>query len=251
MVYLVCDLLKGRKVIMELLVLDDEKYFLDEFEELIGRMEIDVHIKAFEDENELLDHMTGSGEKPDCLFTDIRLGEANGIDTAQKLHQIAGDIPVVFVTGYPQQYCQSIFLEHFDFEPFAFVCKPVDEAVLKRVFEKLEEKGRDNSAVITLHSGRKDIIVRVNDITYIESNKWYVIVHTVKEEIHVRAKMSDLCAMLPDKFVATHKSYTVNADRVRSFDSVSATLDNGEQLPISRSHKNEFRSRILAIKGFR
>ena len=29
------------------------------------------------------------------------------------------------------------------------------------------------------------------------------------------------------------------------------TLDNGEELPISRSRKNEFRSRMLAIKGFR
>ena len=236
---------------MELLVLDDEKSFLNEFTELIGKIGVDAHIKEFENENELFDHMTGSAATPDCVFTDIRLGEANGIDAAQKLHEIAGDIPVVFVTGYPQQYCQSIFLEHFDFEPFAFVCKPVDETVLKRVFEKLEAKGKENSAVITLHSGRKDIIVRVNDITYIESNKWYVIVHTVKEEIHVRSKISDLCAMLPDKFVAAHKSYTVNADRVRSFDHVSVTLDSGEQLPISRSHKNEFRSRMLAIKGFR
>ena len=236
---------------MELLVLDDEKCFLDEFKKLVGRIGIDAHIKEFDDEKKLFEHLSGSGEKPDCLFTDIRLGESNGIDAAQKLHETAGDIPVVFVTGYPQEYCQSIFLEHFDFEPFAFVCKPVDEAVLRRVFEKLESKRREGCEVITLHSGRKDIIVRVDDIIYIESNKWYVIVHTAKEEIHVRAKISDLCSMLPGKFVPTHKSYTVNADYVRSFDHISVMLDNGEQLPISRSRKNEFRSRMLSIKGFR
>lgn len=236
---------------MKLLVLDDEKCFIDDFAQLVDRIGVDAEIKGFEDDGELFEYMSGSGERADCLFSDIRLGDASGIDAAQKLHEVAEDIPVVFVTGYPQEYCQSIFLEHFDFEPFAFVCKPVDEAVLRRVFEKLEAKGRESSAVITLHSGRKDIIVRVDDITYIESNKWYVIVHTVSEEIHVRAKMSDICAMLPDKFVSAHKSYTVNADRVRSFDHVSVTLDNGEELPISRSRKNEFRSRMLAIKGFR
>ena len=208
----------------------------------------DAEIIGFDKEDKLIQSL--SGDKVDCVFMDICLDNTSGIDSAKHVKDISPDTPVVFVTGYPQQYCQSIFLEHFDFEPFAFVCKPVEPNVLQRVFEKLESKGKDKSATITLHSGRQDVILNTQEIIYVESNRWYVLVHTKNKVITVRAKLSDIEQLLPESFISSHKSYVVNASYVRAFNSSAVTLTDGTELPVSRSHKTDFKQKILSIKGF-
>ncbi|MBP1538338.1 MAG: LytTR family DNA-binding domain-containing protein [Ruminococcus sp.] len=233
---------------MRLAVLDDEKAFINEFSDIAARIMPDAEIIGFDKEDKLIQSL--SGDKVDCVFMDICLDNTSGIDSAKHVKDISPDTPVVFVTGYPQQYCQSIFLEHFDFEPFAFVCKPVEPNVLQRVFEKLESKGKDKSATITLHSGRQDVILNTQEIIYVESNRWYVLVHTKNKVITVRAKLSDIEQLLPESFISSHKSYVVNASYVRAFNSSAVTLTDGTELPVSRSHKTDFKQKILSIKGF-
>ena len=143
-----------------------------------------------------------------------------------------------------------IFLEHFDFEPFAFICKPVDEKVLGRVFEKLENKYKSSGTILHMRRSSKELLINTNELMYVESNRWYVVLHTVHGNEKVRAKLSAVSAMLPDRFVVSHKSYIVNPDFIRSFDSVSVVMQNGDILPISRSRKNEFRDKVLSAKGF-
>ena len=233
---------------MRLAVLDDEKAFINEFTALTSQMMPDAEVIGFDKEDELIDCI--GSERLDCIFMDICLDNSSGIDTAKRVTDISPDIPVVFVTGYPQQYCQSIFLEHFDFEPFAFVCKPIKKQILQRVFEKLKVKGKDKGSDITLHSGRQDIILSTDEIKYVESSRWYVLVHTADKVITIRSKLSDIQQLLPDSFISSHKSYIVNSSYVRAFNSTAVTLQDGTELPVSRSHKNEFKQRLLSIKGF-
>ena len=141
-------------------------------------------------------------------------------------------------------------LEHLDFEPFAFICKPVDEKVLGRVFEKLENKYKSSGTILHMRRSSKEMLINTNELMYVESNRWYVVLHTVHGNEKVRAKLSAVSAMLPERFVVSHKSYIVNPDFIRSFDSVSVVMQNGDILPISRSRKNEFRDKVLSAKGF-
>lgn len=235
---------------MNLVVLDDEKAFIDEFVDILARIRPNDRIEGFDNEQDFFEYTGRQRNRIHCIFMDIRLNDKSGIDIAKHANDIQADVPVVFVTGYPKEYCQSIFLEHFEFEPFAFVCKPVDEKVLEKVFEKLESRYREKGSVISLRTGRKETILSTSEITYIESNRWYVTVHTTQGEMRVRSKLCDIEKLLPESFAAAHKSFIINADCVQSFDTVSVTLRSGETLPVSRSRKNEFRKKVLAVKGF-
>jgi DNA-binding LytR/AlgR family response regulator len=233
---------------MRLAVLDDEKAFINEFSDVVSKIMPDAKVIGFDKEDKLIKSI--ACDKFDCIFMDICLENDNGIDLAKRISDIMPDIPIVFVTGYPQQYCQSIFLEHFDFDPFAFVCKPVERQVLQKVFEKLESKSKEQSVTITLHSGRQDVILNTNEIVYVESSRWYVLVHTADKVITVRAKLSDIQMLLPENFISSHKSYVINTNYVRAFNSSAVTLTDGSELPVSRSHKNDFKQKLLSIKGF-
>ena len=235
---------------MKFAVLDDEKAFIDEFVSLAQQLQPGCEIYSFSSDAEFVDYLIREDHKPECIFMDINLDGTSGIDTANRVSEMLPEIPVVFITGYPQQYCQSIFLEHFDFEPFAFVCKPVDKQVLARVFEKLESKFRSKGTLLHMSRSRKELLINTKELLYVESNRWYVVLHTLHGNEKVRAKLSAVSAMLPERFVVSHKSYIVNPDFVRSFDSVSVVMQNGDVLPVSRSRKNEFREKVLSVKGF-
>lgn len=235
---------------MKFAVLDDENTSIEEFRTLTEKLRPDSEIYSFNNEKGFFEYLIREDNKPECIFLDIQLNDASGIDTAKHVNELLPKIPVVFVTGYPQQYCQDIFLEHFDFEPFAFICKPVDEKVLGRVFEKLENKYKSSGTILHMRRSSKELLINTNELMYVESNRWYVVMHTVHGNEKVRAKLSAVSAMLPDRFVVSHKSYIVNPDFIRSFDSVSVVMQNGDILPISRSRKNEFRDKVLSAKGF-
>ncbi len=235
---------------MKYIVLDDEKGFVDSFAEIVARLRPDAQVVGFESERGLFEYLSDQAVKPDGVFIDIRLNDSSGIDIARQISTLIPLVPVIFVTGYPLEYCQNVFIDDFEIEPFAFICKPVDERVLSRVLEKLELRNSSDDSTVSLRSGRKYVIVKTGEVTYIESDRWSVIVHTYTGNVSVRGKMSDVLSLFPDKFIAAHKSYAVNADHVRSFDNVSVTLDDSTVLPVSRSRKNEFRQQILALRGF-
>ncbi|MBR7008112.1 MAG: response regulator transcription factor [Ruminococcus sp.] len=234
---------------MQYILLDDDMDFGDDFTKMCSHYDENAEFEVFSDEEKFFDHLSKHGSDIAAVFMDIRLKSSSGIDAAKKVNDLFAGIPVVFITGYPQEYCQSIFLEHFDFEPFAFVCKPVDSRVLAKVFEKLGTRAMHKDTEIAVRSGHCDRIVKCSEIVYLESDKWYYLIHTRNEDIQVRGKLSDLHGSLTPKFIIPHKSYIINSDMVRKFDNVSVTLNNGVTLPISRSHKKNFKQELLHLRG--
>ncbi len=72
---------------------------------------------------------------PDLILMDIRMATANdGIAAAEALRSRHVDVPILFITGYPETEAE---LEKKQLHPFDFMQKPVNFDVLKAKIESL------------------------------------------------------------------------------------------------------------------
>jgi len=81
----------------KILVIDDEQVICDSFTSILSNKgyQVDTMISP----REGLD--LAASEKYNLVFLDLRMEEMNGIELFQKLREMAPDLPVVVVTGYP------------------------------------------------------------------------------------------------------------------------------------------------------
>ena len=104
---------------------------------------LDVLVDAFKDAGSQVVTASGSEEawsllqknKVDCVLSDIRMSDGNGIDLAKKIHSHFKEIPLLLMTGF-QDYkgssLQDIGVEAIFFKPF------VIEDIVETVALKLE-----------------------------------------------------------------------------------------------------------------
>lgn len=164
---------------------------------------------------------------PDLSLIDLHLPGETGTDWAKSLD---GRTPVIFVTGDPD------FAVHaFDIAAIDYVLKPMtmrrlrvalDRAMhdprLARRFEKLPGAAGPDGAVselkwITMSRGTDVLLVRPDEVIYLEADLKYTRVVSTRGDGLVRTGLSDLCERLSaDHFVKIHRSIVLNLSFVAS-----------------------------------
>lgn len=95
------------------------------------------------------------------------------------------------------------------------------------------------------------IVVRIEEVDWIESAGNYVRLHLGDDALHLRQTLGGLAARLdPRRFVRVHRTAIVNLNSIVELSSGTAgvgalRLRNGRELPVSRRH----RRRLLALVG--
>lgn len=75
-------------------------------------------------------------DAPGCILMDIRLaGDIDGIEAAQHI-QAQADIPIIFMTGYPDKTIED---RAKALHPLGFFLKPVQAAALQPLLESLRQ----------------------------------------------------------------------------------------------------------------
>ena len=209
---------------------------------------------------------------PDLVFLDVQMPGLGGFDV---LERVSGThLPVViFVTAY-DQYA----LKAFDVHALDYLLKPFSDARFAQALDRARqavssasEADRDvDRRVAALLAARADarpaktwltrlpvkdrdrfLLLRVEEITWIEAAQNYVQIHARKHEFLVRCTMADLEAQLdPAKFSRIHRSALVNLDRIREIrpawhGDFDVILEDGTQLKLSR----HYRDRLLTTPG--
>ncbi len=135
-------------------------------------------------------------------------------------------------------------------EQVCLVGKPVRRErlsdVADSVFALLDEKMEE---MVTLTSKSLIIRLRAADISYVESERRVLTIHTADEDVRVNMKLSDLEGRLPDYFVRIHQSYLVNMERIHNFSVNGVLLENGEVIPISRPRYAKAKECFLHFLG--
>jgi two-component system LytT family response regulator len=165
---------------------------------------------------------------PDLIFLDIQMPDLTGFEVIERLSRKPN---IIFTTAY-EQYAIKAF-ESFSID---YLLKPIKEERLRQSIEKLKQFGRLNSSIniaglqdiirqfqapakttaLTIKTGDRIILLRFENIVYLEAQDKYVFVYTADGQKHLTDQsLTALCEKLPGQFYRIQKSYIINKDRVK------------------------------------
>lgn len=179
--------------------------------------------------------------RPDIVFLDIEMNSHNGVTLARRLPP---GTCLVFTTAY-SQYA----LDGFDVDAVDFLHKPIFYPRFERAMEKAMlrldrlESRAPRRETITLKVEHKNVVIDIDDITFIEAMDNYVKVFrknlpTVLSQI----TMKETESLLPeDRFIRVHRSFIVALDAIDRFSNRKIFIrDLGRHIPVGRKYTESF-----------
>ena len=106
---------------------------------------------------------------------------------------------------------------------------------------------------IKLRSNGGNIVIPVEQITYLEANVNYTIVHTLGNKIYLSSRTIKHFEDLLDKnnFVRVHKSHIINLSFIQNFEigrhNGEIKLECGKQVEISRRKLKQISERMTSV----
>ncbi len=213
--------------------------------------------------------------EPDIVLLDIEMPEANGLEAARGLPQ--GSQPIfIFVTAYEEYAAEA-----FEVEALDYVLKPVSERRLTEALDRAKRRFRERElsgvaekvASITaglngsagarvadpedgymrrlpVSSGGRTRFIDADEIIWIESQDYYVRLHTREGSPLLRAPLKTLEQKLdPRRFCLVRRGALVNVEEVEEIRDLfkgthALVLSDGTELRISRSRWQVVRERL-------
>lgn len=166
----------------------------------------------------------------DILLLDIEMGETDGVALAKKVRQEDESIQIVFITGYPEYIGEG-----YEVAALHYLMKPVDRGKLFMVLDRAVTNLQKRKRAVVLPIDGEAVRVPVEEIQYVEAFSHSVSVVTTKRIYELRKSLSEMEALLGESFVRCHRSYLVGLHFVAGLSKTKVTLDNGKELPLSRS----------------
>lgn len=164
------------------------------------------------------------------FLLDIKMGEMDGVALAKKVRQEDENIQIVFISGYP-----DYIGEGYEVAALHYLMKPVDREKLFMVLDRAVRNLQKRKQAVVLPIDGEAVKVPVEEIQYVEAFSHYVSVVTTKRIYKLRKSLSEMEALLGEGFLRCHRSYLVGVHFVASLSKTKVTLDNGTELPLSRS----------------
>jgi two-component system, LytTR family, response regulator len=244
------------------LIVDDEP---------LARDGVRLHLEDHED-IEIIGECTGGEEavgrieadRPDLVFLDIQMPGLDGFGVLEALGP--EKLPaVIFVTAYDQFALRAFEANALDYLLKPFEAERFDKA-LERVRVQLRGQNSDvmnerlRNLVATLggrerflermvaRTNGRILILRVDDVDWIEAAANYVRVHIGAKQYLVRETMTNLETRLdPEKFLRIHRSVIVRKDRIKELEPLfqgdySIILVDGSRLTSSRGYRDRIQN---------
>lgn len=171
----------------------------------------------------------------DIIFLDIEMGGLNGVDTAKQIRLLSKKVLLIFVTAYPDFVFQG-----YEVQAFQYILKPyTTQKVSKILDDVLEEIRLQEDCYLAIFQKSGTYKLNLNDTLYFISDRRLIHAITATKDFEFYEKMDDLEQRLPEYFIRIHQRYLVNLNYITSTKDTSVFL-NDIELPISRSHKQNF-----------
>ncbi|MBA1335364.1 MAG: Response regulator receiver protein [Firmicutes bacterium] len=208
---------------VSILILEDEYYTREYLKGLVAKNPLVSRVIDVSSGSEAV--RAAKEHLPDIALLDIELdtGEGiNGIDVARMIRGITPRTYFVFITGYAKYA-----LDSFSVHPYDYILKPVKTERVMEVISTLAAKilqDRDmDSGIdkITIRTGDEIIFLRAEEILFIERQGKQTLVHMINNIHEIDMFLNELEGILPPNFLRTHKSFIVNADKIKRIREVS------------------------------
>jgi two-component system LytT family response regulator len=214
--------------------------------------------------------------KPDLVFLDIQMPGYDGFEVLRRVG--AQHLPsVIFVTAYDRYAIKA-----FEIHAVDYLLKPVIPARLQQALRRVRESIDTETALVHRHEtligalyperahtppeepakrqvepitrvavkhGARYVILRTDDIDWIDSAANYVEMHAHGGTYLLRKTMHEFEERLPPRFARIHRTHMVNIERVREVVPVESgdfdvILRDGTRLKMSRTYKENFFARM-------
>lgn len=197
-------------------IVDDEESILEYINKCVDNsckyLFKEYEIQCFNNANDYLNAQRTAAFQ--IIFLDICMPEVNGFELSEKLRDSSinqnTDIFIIYITSNEQLVFQS-----FDYHPFHFIRKREDKLIqndISLVLRKVQRHMSQNKTITLYLPYNKTIIVQIQDIEYIISDKHYAQYYLVDGTlIKCREKITDIENKMSDyDFLRIHRSYIVN-----------------------------------------
>lgn len=177
---------------------------------------------------------------PDIVFLDIEMNSHNGVALARELPP---GTCLIFTTAY-SQYA----LDGFNVDAIDFLHKPIFYPRFERAMEKAikwlgKKEDKPQRETITLKVEHKNVVVDIDDITFIEAMDNYVkVFRRGLPMVLSQITMKDMESILPtDRFNRVHRSFIVSLNAIDKFSNRKIYLLNSDRtIPVGRKYIETF-----------
>ena len=193
--------------------------------------------------------------KPDLLLLDIQLKDKTAFEVLDSVKEFIQS-KIIFVTAYDQYAIKAFEIEAIDYLLKPYDIERFNKAIGRivkndtpnfdaQLLEALKKSLQKDTAKIIIPEGNKNHLFLSNDVIYIQSDKYYVYVHTQSEKRLIRVTLKKLEQILPQNFIRINKSTIVNTHYISQIEMQKTSSK------IILSNNNEFYSSSNYYKGLR
>ena len=172
--------------------------------------------------------------KPEVVFLDIRMPHVDGFEAQEAIRSQVRH--VVFVTAHAEHAARA-----FDVAASDYLVKPVTQARFKAALDRIRRTlGEPGTERILLGGRQGGTAVDVGDVSWVEADGAYVVVHAAGRKHVLRESMAQILERLgAASFVRIHRSAGINLAHVKAVKrgkakGLEVELSDGIRLPISR-----------------
>ena len=153
--------------------------------------------------------------KYDIVFFDIKMKKVSGIELSNLVREKNKVVDIVFVTGMIEYA-----LHGYKVSAMQYLLKPIKQddiySCLNKVLERIDSTD-ESSKFMIIKTPKKSMKLNYDEIYYFEMFSPNIVIHTIKEEIALRKKISEIEKELKSSsFIRCHRSYIVNLKYVKS-----------------------------------
>ncbi len=239
---------------MKITLCDDSIRDMAAIEILLGKYkgqcpQADFEVEKFTDPTLLLNQIQGKNIA-DIYILDIIMSGTSGIEIGNQLKSLGSSAAIIYTTS-----SDDFALDAYGVHAVRYLLKPVQE---DKLFEALDyarsfqEAKKGPMYLVKTKSGLTSI--PYSKIEYIENSSRMLNIHLTNKEvvtsIFIRKSFDEEIRDLrkESNFLQVHKSFLINLNYVKKLDGNSITMDNGDEIPVSKKNTaNAKRQYLLFI----
>lgn len=214
-------------------IIDDDKVQRDYLFKMLNSWKLfnKLNIKMFSNaESFLFDY--DDNKDYDILLLDIEMEKINGIELAEKVRKENERVQIIFITGFMDYMSYG-----YDVSALHYLIKPVSNDKLYQVLDKAVNVLSKKEQNIIIKAEGQNIIVKLNEIVYIESFGHYISIVTINnKEFMIKNGINSFFKKLDKNFFIPHRSYIVNLKYIKVITKSSVILDDGKEIPIAKNN---------------
>ncbi len=229
---------------LRIAICDDESQICEVMRDKIQKYyfteKVNLSIQTFSSGEKVLE---SNLDHIDVLFLDVDMPGIDGLKTAKTIRKKNKDMIIIFLTAYSE-----FVFESFKVDAFRYLIKPVKDSELAETLDAVQKKLCEPAEYLSFQFQNEMYSIKYSDIIYLEGMRDKIWIHCKDKTYRWRGAIKNLNEMLKDKgFFQVHRSYIINMNKIRRYNSGKVFLEDNREVPISKYRQNAFKEEYIKL----